>query len=156
MVFRVVTWIITVIIGTVRALCARCARAVRKRPQKPSVLAAALATHSVYLRAGTISWEMFVFQEGGERFPRRSLGVSAVPVKVPVALHAVRISTNVFVPGSRCRTRRATHPNVGWRASVPPGSTAVLRPRAAASATAAVCCVPENLIFSKNLPTLVL
>ena len=32
MVFRVVTWIITVIIGAVRALCLRCARAVRKRP----------------------------------------------------------------------------------------------------------------------------
>ena len=31
-VFRVVTWIITVIIGAVRALCPRCARAVRKRP----------------------------------------------------------------------------------------------------------------------------
>ena len=28
MVFRVVTWIITVIIGAVRALCPRCARAV--------------------------------------------------------------------------------------------------------------------------------
>ena len=32
MVFRVVTWIITVIIGAVRALCPCCARAVRKRP----------------------------------------------------------------------------------------------------------------------------
>ena len=38
MVFRVVTWIIAVIIGAVRALCARCARAVRKRPLGQSVI----------------------------------------------------------------------------------------------------------------------